>query len=60
MMSFIEQLRDEHGDGPALWEALARALHRAHETSKGAIPDFDALPIEKQERWLDKAIRMSA
>jgi hypothetical protein len=58
--SLIEQLRAEHGDGPKLWDALARVLHRAHEKSAGREPDFDALPVEKQERWLDRALRMTA
>lgn len=59
-MNWIDTLRQQHGNGPALWDAMARKLHEAHNATKGAAPDFDGLPIEAQERWLDRAIRMAA
>lgn len=59
-MNWLDTLREKHGDGPALWDAAARALHRANATSRGAEPDFDKLPVEQQERLLDRAIRLTA
>jgi len=56
----VDDLRAKHGDGPPLWDALARLLHKAHMGSKGQGEDFSALSLEFQERWLDRAIRMDA
>jgi hypothetical protein len=59
-VNWIDTLRDEHGEGPALWDAIARKLHEAHTKTKGVEPDFDGLPVEAQERWLDRAVRLAA
>lgn len=60
MNGWIDDLRAKHGDGPPLWEAMARQMHKAYAGSKGEEADFSELSLEFQERWLDRAIRMDA